>query len=851
MSDIDDLLQKQLEALESGKPLDTILDELPEEAAKLSDLVQLASAVRGLPHPQPELQRNLAPRRRQPTRSRLAAPLWRFDWLQLRPALLISGSLVTAMVVLVMFASLVAAGLWLAGPRNARAATLMSVSGPVEVASNAASADWRLVSDGTRVVEGQRVRTGDGASVTLVFYEGTRADLGSYTDVTLQKVEGGWGKTLQVVLDQRMGETVHSVVPLRGENSLYHVNTPTGTASVFGTTFSVDVDLQGQARFAVNKGKVRVSTEGSEVWLAAGQITAVDPGLKLLEPSYQFELKGLLEEKPGEGEVGPWRVNGVYFDLADNVVIEGDPQVGDYVEVEGHVLGGGALEAYHIEAKTSSETKSSFKGVLDSMDPWVVSGIPLSVVEGVTDLDDNLAVDDPVEVTFEVQADGSWLALKIESLVEEPEPEPETEPALTLTKSASPTQYSAVDEVISYSFVISNTGDVDISGPFTVSDDKTMDESCPAEPASLAPGESLTCTASYTITQADLDAGSVTNIASATADNDGNPVTSNEDTATVYSTLVSDTGLVLDKSASPTEFDAVGDVIVYTYVVSNTGTEPINGPFSVTDDKISAVDCSSAPASLGTGESFTCTASYTILPEDLDAGSVTNVAYATADNVGVPLTSNTDTETVTSSLETDCTGNESHPKGQKLAEEHGVPYAEIMGWFCQRFGFGEIDLGYTLAETYMDQGITAAQLFEMRRAGQGWGQIKNWLKTLPTTPTDEPTDLSTTPGKPDKPKGPKDEPPGRSNNPKPQPPAKPNGSNRNQSGQGLATRYGVSYDSIMGWYNQGYSFSDIDQAYSLSQSYGVPVGDIFTMRAAGKSWGQIRQELRGKPSKKP
>jgi uncharacterized repeat protein (TIGR01451 family) len=104
-------------------------------------------------------------------------------------------------------------------------------------------------------------------------------------------------------------------------------------------------------------------------------------------------------------------------------------------------------------------------------------------------------------------------------------------PALSLAKSANPTTYSAAGQTISYSYLLTNSGNTTLSGPFTVSDDKAT-VSCPSTPSSLNPGDTLTCTASYVTTQADVDAGSVTNHATATAANNGNPVTSNQATAT-------------------------------------------------------------------------------------------------------------------------------------------------------------------------------------------------------------------------------------------------------------------------------------------------------------------------------
>jgi|GEM_PF-2538109 len=225
---------------------------------------------------------------------------------------------------------------------------------------------------------------------------------------------------------------------------------------------------------------------------------------------------------------------------------------------------------------------------------------------------------------------------------------------ITLEKSAIQEDYDAPDDVIDYEFLVTNEGNVRLPGPVTIDDDLTDDESCPAltgvgnNDTYLDVDESVTCTASYTVTQDDIDVGEVTNTAIATVD--GND--SDESSVTVTADQLFE--LTLVKTAKEDAFREAGDILNYEFEVENTGNVTLAGPVEIDDD---ITDDESCPELTGIGdndtdfdpgETVTCTASYTVTTDDVDAGSVTNTAFASADGVD----SNEDSVTVDSDRET-------------------------------------------------------------------------------------------------------------------------------------------------------------------------------------------------------
>ena len=228
-------------------------------------------------------------------------------------------------------------------------------------------------------------------------------------------------------------------------------------------------------------------------------------------------------------------------------------------------------------------------------------------------------------------------------------------PALTLTKAASLTATAGtletdgdvtvpeVNDIIHYSFEVENTGNVTITH-IAIKD--SLPGLVPSSPTcastTLAPGESTTCRADYTLTQADFDRGGVFNAATATGQGaNGEDVSSNRARAKVP--LARTRLLTLTKTGEVNRTNGggaavAGDTVTYTYELLNNGDVTLT-PSVVNDDRLGAIDCRGP--TLAPGDAATCTATYTLTQADIDAGQVVNVATGTASTMqNTPVVSN-------------------------------------------------------------------------------------------------------------------------------------------------------------------------------------------------------------------
>ncbi len=202
-------------------------------------------------------------------------------------------------------------------------------------------------------------------------------------------------------------------------------------------------------------------------------------------------------------------------------------------------------------------------------------------------------------------------------------------PSMTVEKSSTTTILSAPGTV-NYGYLVTNNGNVTLTG-ITLSDDNdNEDMSCPD--STLAPTETMTCTATHTFTQAELIANGSPTPGSGTLSN--TVTASSNETQDVTDTLnipIAQVDLALAKrvnNASP----KIGDAITFTITLTNQSPSVDATNVVVADVLPAGLTFNSATPSLGSFNSLT--GNWTI-PTLARNTSVTLLLNVTVTQVGV------------------------------------------------------------------------------------------------------------------------------------------------------------------------------------------------------------------------
>ncbi|QIK63491.1 hypothetical protein G7068_09980 [Leucobacter viscericola] len=238
-------------------------------------------------------------------------------------------------------------------------------------------------------------------------------------------------------------------------------------------------------------------------------------------------------------------------------------------------------------------------------------------------------------------------------------------PALTLVKTekswADTNGNGLRDEgdVLTFNFAVSNTGNDTVTG-ISVTDQLAGVSAVTCADSTLAVGASTNCSATYTVTEGDQLAETLTNTATADGtDALGRPVTTGPADVTVPLDAVRD--ITLTKTVEKVDTDAdqlvdEGSVIHYLFKVENTGnTRLLN--VDLTDDLagLSALDCNTPAgdakaAELLPGEGFECRATVDVTLADVTSGKVTNTAKVTSVDPNDVVVNDEDSVTVPTNL---------------------------------------------------------------------------------------------------------------------------------------------------------------------------------------------------------
>ncbi len=201
-------------------------------------------------------------------------------------------------------------------------------------------------------------------------------------------------------------------------------------------------------------------------------------------------------------------------------------------------------------------------------------------------------------------------------------------PDLTFTAAASPTARQVRNDIVTYTYTITNTGTMSFrSTPLSsgLAGNPTLSCNSPLR-YGMGPFQTRTCTAQYRVTAADVAAGSIVDNASVAPAYAGGSTLRN---ASVTVSTGEHPQMNVTVVASPAAGLSLGLTITWVMTATNTGDvtlTDIGKNFPLSGLVVTSCQVSNPFQPGGTAS---CTGTYTVTQADVDAGSVVNVVTFT------------------------------------------------------------------------------------------------------------------------------------------------------------------------------------------------------------------------------
>ncbi|WP_434122080.1 DUF7507 domain-containing protein, partial [Salinicoccus roseus] len=315
-----------------------------------------------------------------------------------------------------------------------------------------------------------------------------------------------------------------------------------------------------------------------------------DPSISLVKTSDKEAVS-----EAGEEVTYTFEIENTGNVIIDNIVLN-DPMLGGDIELETAVLEPGEITTVNVTHTVTQEDLNS------------------SELENIASVTGEDPTDTPVED---------------EDTVVTPT---EQNPSIELVKSADRNDLVA-DEAINYTFTATNTGNVTLTDvnindaldglsgiEYQTIDGEPIED---VESITLQPGQVLVATADYTITQGDVDSGMVDNHATVagTPPNADEPV-EDDDNVTVPQDI--EGSLTLEKTSDVDEIIEAGQSVVYTFLITNNSNVTMSD--IVLDDPMLGGNIELPETELAAGASTTVDVEYQATQEDMDNGTIENIA---------------------------------------------------------------------------------------------------------------------------------------------------------------------------------------------------------------------------------